>query len=214
MLKKPGWTALVVRFAFLVLALTACSSPAASTGGAASAAKPTAGAASAAKPTAGAAPASKPASGPSSAASAADKLLTVSDVENVTGLTGIKLVPRNPSTGAGGDLNFALPDGSMVLMVNFMSAGMYDESKKQKGAVKEQVSGIGDDAFSGPADDNPYAIKPSPNEHAFQSEFAFRKGSQAVEMATYLNMNKPVPPTMYLSQDQLRDLAKMMISKM
>ena len=44
--------------------------------------------------------------------------LTVQDVEKITGLQGVKLVPRDPSKGAGGDLNFANKDGKLILMVN------------------------------------------------------------------------------------------------
>lgn len=51
-----------------------------------------------------------------------EELLTIKDVEAVTGIQGIKLVPRNPQIGAGGELNFALADGSMVLMVGVQDA--------------------------------------------------------------------------------------------
>ena len=131
-------------------------------------------------------------------------------MEKVSGLSGIKLVPYDPSKGAGGQLNFALQDGSLVLIMSTMGSSMYDQSKKQKSFVKEQVSGIGDDAFSGPADDNTWAIKGSDG-HALQVAFNFRKGTQAASLGTFV---KPETTQLFLSQDQLRELAKLMLSRM
>ena len=51
-----------------------------------------------------------------------ESLLTIKDVEDVSGMQGVKLVPRNPQVGAGGELNFALADGTLLLMVG-VSAG-------------------------------------------------------------------------------------------
>ncbi len=61
-----------------------------------------------------------------------EKLLTIEEVESVTGIEGIKLVPRNPQIGAGGELNFALADGSMVLMVGIQDAPMCTTSGRRK----------------------------------------------------------------------------------
>jgi len=48
-----------------------------------------------------------------------DKLLTIADVEKVTGLSGVKTVPNGSQTGAGGMLNFVNASGKLVLAVNF-----------------------------------------------------------------------------------------------
>ena len=71
--------------------------------------------------------------------------LTVQDVEKITGLQGVKLVPRDPSKGAGGDLNFANKDGKLILMVNrnLFSDMLYTQTRNMKGTVKEDIHGGG-----------------------------------------------------------------------
>ena len=58
--------------------------------------------------------------------------LTVQDVEKITGLHGVKLVPADPSKGAGGDLNFANKDGKLILMVQRMPLFRYALFTNQK----------------------------------------------------------------------------------
>lgn len=139
----------------------------------------------------------------------ADKLLTPADVEKVSGLTGIKLVPRDPSKGAGGDLNFATSDGKLVLMVLVGGASLYQPSKAQKGSFHADVSGIGDEAFDGPSDDsNPFK---APGGTAEPFLLMFRKGTSAITLSTYMNMDAQ---KLYLSQDKLRELSKTMVSRL
>lgn len=210
MVKMPRWTVLIGCAVFVAIVGSGCGSSAApASNSSTQPAKPPAGNTQSPQPTAAQSPAAKPAA-PAQAAPVADKLLTIADVEKVSGLTGIKLVDRDPSKGAGGDLNFAMPDGSLVVMLNTLNQRNYDDSKKQPGAVKEQVSGVGDDAWSGPADDNSWAMK-GPDGHAIQVAFSFRKGTQGVSMATFLKTGTAQP---YLSQDQLRELAKSILSRM
>jgi hypothetical protein len=53
------------------------------------------------------------------AAQVSDQRLTTADVEKVSGMSGVKTVPRGSRPGAGGDLNFVGADGKLLLMVNF-----------------------------------------------------------------------------------------------
>ena len=102
-----------------------------------------------------------------------EELLSIKEVEAVTGIEGIKLVPRNPQIGAGGELNFALADGSMVLMVGVQDAPMYDEWKTQEGFFHESVADLGDEAFQGP----------SFGEHRYV--LIFRKGGKASSLNSF-----------------------------
>ena len=129
-----------------------------------------------------------------------ENLLTVDDVEKATGMKGIKLIPRNPAIGAGGDLNFALEDNTILLIVAIQNVSMYVEWKKQEGFFYAAVSGIGDEAFEGP----------SFGEHRYV--LIFRKGENAISLSSFFNMEARGKP--FLSQEQLRELAKIMISRL
>ena len=129
-----------------------------------------------------------------------ENLLTVDDVEKATGMKGIKLIPRNPAIGAGGDLSFALEDNTMLLIVAIQNVSMYTEWKKQEGFFYAAVSGIGDEAFEGP----------SFGEHRYV--LIFRKGENAISLSSFFNMEARGKP--FLSQEQLRELAKIMISRL
>ncbi len=76
------------------------------------------------------------------------KLLTPADVSKVTGLSGVKLIPRDPSKGAGGDLNFALPNGKQILLVDFLDEN-YNQTKAKKDVYGGEVQGVGEEAFIG-----------------------------------------------------------------
>lgn len=132
------------------------------------------------------------------AASSADKLLTISDVEAATGVKGLKLVPKNPAKGAGGDLNFAKPDGSLLVMAIFGPASLFKQWKAQPGFAGASVMGIGDEAFTGSAGSTPYAI-------------FLRKGDHAASISSFLNTADMKP---LLSQDQLKTLAKTVASRL
>jgi hypothetical protein len=125
--------------------------------------------------------------------------LTVQDVERITGLHGVKLVPYDPAKGAGGDLNFANKEGQLILMVQRMpySDMLYSQNKKMGGAVKAEISGIGDAAFSGPARDPQYYI-------------FFKKGKGSGSVATFLTMlGKTLLP-----MDQVRKVAQQVAAGM
>ena len=132
----------------------------------------------------------KPASGP--------QYLTVQDVEKITGLHGVKLVPPNPSKGAGGDLNFANKDGKLILMVNrSLSSDMfYSQTKNMKGAFKEDIQGVGDAAFIGPPGNYPY----------FDS---FKKGKGSGSVATFLGFTGTL-----LTMEQVKRVAQQIATGM
>jgi len=123
------------------------------------------------------------------------KLLSVAEVESATGLKGVKLIPKNIGKGAGGDLNFARADGTTLLSV-VVAQGMYDMWKGQSVLYNAPVSGIGDEAFSGPAGTTPYVIY-------------FRKGKQGVQVGTVAN---PADLKPLLTLDQLKAIAKIIAS--
>ena len=124
--------------------------------------------------------------------------LTVQDVEKITGLHGVKLVPANPSKGAGGDLNFANKDGELILMVQRMlnSDMLYSQTKKMKDAVKADISGVGDAAFTGPAGNLQYFV-------------SFKKGKGSGSAATFLTFTGTQLPL-----DQVKKVAQQIASGM
>jgi hypothetical protein len=124
--------------------------------------------------------------------------LTVQDVEKITGLHGVKIVPPNPSKGAGGDLNFAKQDGTLILMVNrsLTSDMFYSQTKNMKDTVKEDIQGVGDAAFIGPPGDFPYFV-------------AFKKGKGSATVSAFLGFTGPLVP-----MDQLKKVAQQIAAGM
>ena len=124
--------------------------------------------------------------------------LTVQDVEKITGLHGVKLVPPDASKGAGGDLNFANKDGKLILMVQRMpnSDVLYSQTRKMDGTVKADIQGVGDAAFIGPPGNYPYFL-------------AFKKGKGSGTVTTF-----PGDTAMLLTIDQLKRVAQKIASEM
>jgi hypothetical protein len=130
-----------------------------------------------------------------------EKYLKVADVEGVTGLTGLKLVPRDPTKGAGGDLNFAQADGTLVLIANFMTlkAKDYPAYKAQlKSYSKGDVPGLGDDAFNGPPNDPQYFL-------------TFRKGEWVVSLSSFFS---PKDGKIFVPMAKQVELAKIIIGRL
>jgi hypothetical protein len=124
--------------------------------------------------------------------------LTVQDVEKITGLHGVKLVPANPAKGAGGDLNFADKDGKLILMVNrnLFSDMLYTQTRNMKGTVKEDIQGVGDAAFIGPPGNYPYFL-------------SFKKGKGSGTVSTFLGFTGTLLPI-----DQVKKVAQQIASGM
>jgi hypothetical protein len=127
-----------------------------------------------------------------------EKYLTGADVEKISGLKGVTLVPRGSAAGAGGDLNFTDGSGELVLMVQFADAKNFAgfKTKYAKGAV----SGIGDQAIQG-------GSMPGMADNLL----AFTKGAHCVVLTAFGDfVNKKV----YLTMDQLTSLAKLITSRL
>jgi len=121
------------------------------------------------------------------------KLLTPADVQKVTGLQ-VKMVPYDPKSGAGGDLNFALASGELALMLKVMDAKQWDRSLQYKA---KDVTGIGDKAYSGP---------PGPMQYIL----AVMKGAKAFTLNSYMSTTDM--STTVLSMAQLQELAKIVVT--
>jgi len=128
-------------------------------------------------------------------------LLTADDVAKVTGLTGVTLVPPDVHKGAGGDLNFALPNGKMILLVSFLDTNGYNQSKKMEGVYGGEVTGVGDQAFIGKV-------------MGMESILYFMKGARGAALSSFIDTDHGWPGKPYVSQPQLRQLAALMISRM
>jgi hypothetical protein len=125
-----------------------------------------------------------------------EKYLSVSDVQKITGLSGIKQVPK--SEEADGDLNFARQDGKIILAMSIYPASAYSSAKSSKTGFKSSLQGVGEEAFVGPADGPPIYI------------LAFRKGAFTVVINTELESKT----SGRLSLDQLTAIAKLVASRM
>jgi hypothetical protein len=124
-------------------------------------------------------------------------LLTIADVENVSGMSGIKLVEKGSLPGAGGSLNFAAKD-KMYAMLVIAEMSVYDQWKTGEKYIHEKLSGIGDEAYSAP--DGPV-----------QFIVFFREGSKAASVSSFVNYETGDP---YLSVKQLSELARIVVNRM
>ena len=97
-------------------------------------------------------------------------------------------------------MNFAMEDNTLLLIVAIQDSFMYTEWKRQEGFFHAAVSGIGDEAFEGPGIGE------------FRYILIFRKGKNAISLSSFFNMTAGGKP--FLSQEQLRELAKIMISRL
>jgi hypothetical protein len=128
------------------------------------------------------------------------KYLTAADIEKVSGIAGIKAVGLDPMRGFGGDLNFAKPDGKMVVTAKFYDANWYAGSKQNKDQIKAMVPDIGDEAYIGPGFMDP------------QYTLTFLKGQQCVFLSTALVAGDPI--TTALTLDQLKEIGKLIASRL
>ena len=134
------------------------------------------------------------------AAYAAGQVLTIADVEKVSRIKGLKLIPKDPTIGAGGDLNFAKADGKLVLIVVTGDKALLAEMKAQKGNFNAPVGGIGDEAYDGPGFGKVRYV------------LAFRKGNKMASISSFMDMDAGGKP--FFTQAQLKELAKTALSKM
>lgn len=146
--------------------------------------------------------ATEPAEEAAEPATAAEDLLTIADVEGVMGVSGVTLLPYDPSTGAGGKLNFAGTDGNQVLLYTDASADLWDDSKNATGMFLEDVTGLGDEAYIGP--DTSIAALPY--------TLTVRSGDTMFTLASFFNVAAGGTP--YLTIDQLKELGAIVVSRL
>jgi len=101
-------------------------------------------------------------------------LLTVADVERVSGLTGLKLVEYGSSEEAIGRLNFANSDGVLLATMNIGDGTAFDESMKGM-YFSEITTGTGSMCYVGPSKQVSDVL----------TIFAAAKGDHAVIMKTF-----------------------------
>jgi len=124
-------------------------------------------------------------------------LLTVGDIKNVSGVSGIKLVDKGFLPGAGGSLNFALND-KMYAMLVVADMKVFDQWKTTEDYVFEPLGNIGDEAYSAPKRPAQFIV-------------FFRNGSKVASVSSFVNFDTGNP---YLSLKQLSDLARIVVARM
>jgi hypothetical protein len=125
------------------------------------------------------------------------KYLTGDDIDKVTGMKGVKLIPRGAVAGAGGDLNFVDASGELILMVQFTDAKNFGGFKNKY--TKGTVSGVGDQAIQG-------AAMPGMPDNLL----AFTKGTHCVVLTAFGDF---IRKKVYLTVDQLIALGKLITSR-
>lgn len=135
----------------------------------------------------------------SSPAAQFDNIISAADVEKVTGMKGVKEVPRDrTSKFKNGDLNFIV-NNQPILMIEFRPAFAFDAMKADSGYYKTAMQGIGEEAFTSPAFDPQFSVN-------------FRKGRYVAVITTHID-SKDKKRTI-LSMDHLVSLAKLVASRM
>jgi hypothetical protein len=125
------------------------------------------------------------------------KMLTPADIEQASEYTGVVLVKQDALPKAEGELNFAVNDTTVILKVDIIGVDEFNTYKEQKEYIAGTVADIGDEAFSAPAGIVQYIL-------------FFKKNKHALAMSSFLN---PAAEP-YLTMEQLKQLAKTIISRM
>lgn len=129
-------------------------------------------------------------------------LLTPADVEQVSGLSGLSVVPYDPAVGAGGDVNIADASGQLVAMLVVEGPETWGLWLTDGFTVREPVTPpVGDESFIGPSLDVSEAVY----------IFGFIKGETAVVIDTFLD---PAGNGTILSSEELRELAEIVESRL
>jgi len=138
--------------------------------------------------------------GAAAAAGQYDHIITAADVEKITGLTGVKQVPREAlNKFRNGDLNFVLANDQPILMVQFRPSFIFDQMKSDSGYYKAAVPGIGEEAFTSPSFEPQFSIN-------------IRKGHYMAVVTTHVDPKDKAKTV--LKMDQLNALAKLVASRM
>lgn len=129
-----------------------------------------------------------------------DNLITTSDVERATGLTGVKQVPREQQNKfRNGDINFISRDGQPLLMIEIRPDFVLDAMKADSGYFKAPVNGLGVEAFTSPAFDPQFSIN-------------LHKGNYVTVVTTHVDPKDKTKTV--LKMDQLIAIAKIVAERM
>jgi hypothetical protein len=129
-----------------------------------------------------------------------DHIIAAADVEKITGLTGVKQVPREPlNKFKNGDLNFVGSNNEPILMIQFRPLFVFDAMKADGGYFKAPLQDVGEEAFTSPAFDPQFSVN-------------FRKGNYIAVVTTHIDP-KDKSKTV-LKMDQLIALAKLIAQRM
>ena len=126
--------------------------------------------------------------------------LTIADVEKVSGVQGIQLVDYEPCIGAGGDINFALSDGTMLLIAAIQPDSSFEECRKHEGYFHEPIANLGDEAYS------------APGLFEYQYIVYCLKKPYAVAVSSFFNDSGNGKP--YFNQEQLIELVEIILSRL
>jgi hypothetical protein len=128
-----------------------------------------------------------------------ENIVTLPEIDSISGLKGIRLVPMDSLPGAKGELNFAIDDSTLILVVDYISPEEFNGYKEQSEYIQAAVPGIGDEAFSAPAG-------------AMQYILLFRKGDHSFLLSSFLNPDSEWSAP-FLNMEQLEKVAKTIISR-
>ncbi len=128
-------------------------------------------------------------------------LLTVADVQKVTGRSGIRAVTRAAGAeDSTNDLRFAGADGRVILTVSVQPANALDRLKAEPMYFRGPIKGIGEEAFEGPR-------------FGFPMYLYFRKGNAVVALLTYADPDSREDAPL-LQWEQLTALARIALARM
>lgn len=125
-------------------------------------------------------------------------LLTIAEVEAASGKTGLKLIPRDLTKGAVGNLNFAMADGEMIAMLVIADMNIFNQWKDAKIYNQGAINGVGDEAYKAPVGMVQFIV-------------FFRKGTKVASISSFMDLRNAVP---YLSIEKLTGLAKIVASRL
>ncbi len=129
-----------------------------------------------------------------------DNVISAAEVAKVTGLAGVKQVPRDQANKfKNGDVNFVAEADQPILMIEFRPVFMFETMKSDSGYYKKQVPGLAEEAFTSPAFDPQFSVN-------------LRKGRYVAVVTTHIDP-KDRKRTV-LTMDQLISLARLVASRM
>jgi hypothetical protein len=129
-----------------------------------------------------------------------DNIISSAEVEMVTGLTGVKQVPRDrTSKFKNGDINFIASGDRPVLMIEFRPVFVFEAMKADSGYFKKSIPGLAEEAFTSPAFDPQFSVN-------------LRKGKYVAVITTHIDPKDK--KSTVLSLDHLTSLAKLVASRM